>query len=176
MAVTYAIKTLRPRATSNSYLTWATVRIPETDSSTYVAFSPVVLTSGKVTEAADPVVGTSLIGLATVAGLNSTSDPIATVLLAESGQSFYANLLSNSGGTNVLAVTDLGNSYDIHKSTVSSVVLWHASDTTVSTAAWMKSFHTDQTIPPSRLGNVVALDVDARVEFEWLADILAGDT
>lgn len=135
MANTYPIRYPGLRIHQNDVMSYAKRSMPEGASQTSPAMSPIVLTAGLVTEAADPV--TACFGFSIEAGNNAAAAATnrATVVPAVAGLTFFANFLTDAGATNTLATADLGITRDFHSSAVlppGSTAVWHAADTTVA--------------------------------------------
>lgn len=165
----------------DSYLSYHLAYERETASSTWVVNSPLVMTSGLVAEAADPVVTATVIGFAVRAGQNGTGK-ISEFIRAFPGIAFYANFLATAGATNAVAAADLylSTGFDIEKNAVgpSSTNIWHVADNVAATAVCkMVSSLGDQPLP-NDVGSErwVAGDSDVRALFQLLNDAMAIDT
>jgi hypothetical protein len=164
----------------DSYLSYHVARDLETNSSTFVVNSPLIWSSGLITEAADPVVTQTVVGFAVRAGQNGTSKT-AEYIRAFPGIQFYANFLATAGATNTVVAADLGRStgYDIEKNAVgpSSTNIWHVADNVASAAVcqMVSRFH-DQPQPNLIDSDRWAVsDVDVRATFQLLNSALDID-
>lgn len=145
-------------------LGYATRRVPEGASQTWVAGAPIVMTSGLATEAADPV--TALYAFALEAGQNTTGAK-TKILPVVDGVAFYGNFLASGGADNTLAAADLDAAgFRIAKGAYGDAgqVIWFIEDTGTTTACKITSFETDQHLPNIVNNTYAAVgDTNARV-------------
>lgn len=171
MAKTYLTRTLRVRQPSDPHMSYAVRRLPEGATQTFIASAPVVVTSGLVVEAADPVA--AVFGIAVRDGQNVASGALAELIPIVDGLEFYANFLATGGGDNVLAAADLNNAnpFQVEKNTVGGNIIWHAADASTTDACDMVSFDSDQQLANQVGSKVEAGDTNARCSFVFIDSI-----
>lgn len=168
---TFALKPLRLREPSSSFLSYAKRRLPEGNGETFPAGSPVLINAaGFVTEGASPV--TEVLGIALSPGQDTANDgDVRTdvVILTDDVQ-IYANLREGGAAPvdHTYAATDLGALVEIRKEVgglPDGGDFWYF-DTTVTAAAALLIDDSVDYPPHNEYANTFAAvgDINARVQ------------
>lgn len=162
------------RETGNSFLSFASRKLPEGASQTFVPHAPVVLTSGLIVQAASPA--TAVLGFALEAGSNgSAGAKRVPVVPAIDGITVFGNCMLPSVANETLAAADLGATRRlVLGATFISATRpgWYFEDDSNDQGVRIVSFQTDTFLPnvvdPSF---AVVGDINPRVEAVVLAAI-----
>ncbi len=186
MANSYPIQALKAVITSDAFLAYAAVYLPEATTQTFVSSAPVVVSSGLVTEAANPV--TSCAAIALTAGKNlavagalggNMLTTFTKVLPAYPGLRLYGNM-TNGAGSYTLAATDIGRkTVRLAKQSIlppSNTAVWVFDTTGGSAAITIWDAHSDYPFPGSTNDGAVVGDTTPRVTGELLTSITAWNS
>lgn len=175
MANTFPKKTLRVRSPGDCEMSYWIRKLPETASETFIASSPIVITTGLVAVAADIV--TALFGFALRAGRNGSADRdyFSEVVVAFPGLELFANFLAADGtGNQAIAAAQLmnANPYDLEKNAVGpgATDIWTVVNASAQDICNMVGWDTDYILPNVVKNTYAAVgDLNARVTFQVAA-------
>lgn len=174
MAKTYPKRGIQVFAPNDAYLSSVSVYLPEGASQTFTGVNPIVVTSGYVVLAADPV--TSVMGICVEDGHNTTAGTYnVRVIPVSQDVGVYANFLGNAAADNVLAAADLYLSrdfeYDANMITTGEGG-WYVEDGAASASVKIVSFNSDIAIPNNSQSEAEAGDTNARVSALFLNSVV----
>lgn len=181
MAITWTKVNACLTSVGSDVRSYSVLYLPEAATQTNVAGAPVVITSGYITEGADPV--TAIFGWSLKAGqnkANSTDTGDAKVVPIVDGLHLFANFLAtgDAGADNVLAAADLGIEVELQKAAVgpASSTIWHAADDTTDESIKLVSFQSDIFPTNATRFKSAAGDTNARCEFQFIRDVIEYQT
>lgn len=168
MAKTYPKRPLMPAVPNDAFLGFVSVEYQEATSQTFKAYSPVVLASGLLNEASSTITTTPMLGIVLEDATNASTTGTFLRVCPFMGDStsVYGNFLGAAAADNVLAAADLGNDYQLAKSTTllgTGKPGWYILDDSTNGCVKISSFRSDWTIPQSNESAAVAGDTNARV-------------
>lgn len=180
MAITFDTKGLMLNDQDSPVFSYLVRYLPEAASETFPEMSPVVFSSGYVSEAATSP-ATSIMGIALTAGNDDsaagTSD--VEVVLATEFMMLEANLLEASAANHTLVATDLGSAVDLEKSTTllgASTAGWYFKTPADSNGSVVVCEFNSSIVQPTQERYKPAVDdINARVRARIRASVLAFD-
>ncbi len=175
MAKTYPKRGIQVFAPNDAYLSSVSVYLPEGQTQTFEGVNPIVVTSGYVVLAADPV--TSVMGICVEDAHNSAADGTYNVRVIPVSQDVgvYANFLGNAAADNVLAAADLylSRDFEYDANMISAGVGgWYVEDGAASVSVKIVSFNSDIAIPNNAQSEAEAGDTNARVSALFLNSVV----
>lgn len=174
MAKTYPKRGIQVFAPNDAYLSSVSVYLPEGLNQTYTGVNPVVVTSGYVVLAADPV--TAIAGICVEDAHNAAAGAYSVrVIPVSEDVGVYANFLGNAAADNVLAAADLylKRDFEYDANMISTGVGgWYIEDGAAAASVRIVSFNSDIAIPNNSESIAVAGDTNARVSAVFLASVV----
>ncbi len=152
MAITWLKKTLTVQMANEAMRDTLPLYGPEGASQTFLAASPIVLSSGLWVVGSDPI--TTVEGFAMEDGHNTTGATIKFVPAAVwAGIHLFGNFLSTAAADNVLATADLGGKVNINYEAAGGSggeAIWHLGDSASNPGARIVEFRCDPgSLPPN---------------------------
>lgn len=175
MAKTYPKRGIQVFAPNDAYLSAVSVYLPEGQTQTFEGVNPVVVTSGYVVLAADPV--TAVAGICVEDAHNSAADGTYNVRVIPVSEDvgIYANFLANAAADNVLAAADLYLKRDLEYDAnmiSTGVGGWYIEDGAAAASVRIVSFNSDIAIPNSSESIAKVGDTNARVSALFLDSVV----
>lgn len=174
MAKTYPKRGIQVFAPNDAYLSSVSVYLPEGLNQTFEGVNPIVVTSGYVVLAADPV--TSVMGICVEDAHNAAAGTYnVRVIPVSQDVGVYANFLGNAAADNVLAAADLylSRDFEYDANMISAGVGgWYVEDGAASASVKIVSFNSDIAIPNNAQSEAEAGDTNARVSALFLNSVV----